>query len=156
MSTTETSETIYQGRVKWFNNKAGYGFVTIIDGVDAGDKIGTDIFAHHSSINVADEQYKYLVQGEYIEFSLSSVDTSADYKFQASSIRGIKGGKLLCETRNEIRATMPQARTSTRQSSRARGAGPRDATATDSGEWTMAGEKPKLSRTTTTTLGDEM
>ena len=154
MSTTATSETIYQGRVKWFNNKAGYGFVTIIDGVDAGDKIGTDIFAHHSSINVADEQYKYLVQGEYIEFSLSSVDTSADYKFQASSISGIKGGKLLCETRNEIRASMPQTRTNTRPSSRVRGSGPRDAN--DSSEWTMAGEKSNLSRATTTSLGDDM
>jgi len=154
MSTTETSETIYQGRVKWFNNKAGYGFVTIIDGVDAGDKIGTDIFAHHSSINVVDEQYKYLVQGEYIEFSLSAVDTTADYKYQASSIRGIKGGKLLCETRNEIRSTMPQSRTNTRQSSRVRGAGPRDSD--EGGEWSMASDKPKLSRTTSTTIDSQM
>ena len=68
MSTTETCETIYQGRVKWFNNKAGYGFVTIIDGVDAGDKVGTDIFAHHSSINVADEQYKYLYRENILNF----------------------------------------------------------------------------------------
>jgi cold shock CspA family protein len=153
MSTTETSETIYQGRVKWFNNKAGYGFVTIIDGVGAGDKIGTDIFAHHSSISVVDEQYKYLVQGEYIEFSLSPVDTTADYKYQASTIRGIKGGKLLCETRNEIRSTMPQSRTNNRQSSRARGAGPRDTD--DVGGWTMANEKPKLTRTSSTTIASQ-
>jgi cold shock CspA family protein len=155
MSTTATSETIYQGRVKWFNNKAGYGFVTIIDGVDAGDKIGTDIFAHHSSINVADEQYKYLVQGEYIEFSLSSVDTTADYKFQASSIQGIKGGKLLCETRNEIRAAMPQSRnTNTRQSSRSRGGGPR--ADQDNSEWVMANEKPKMSRTDSTNVSNNV
>jgi cold shock CspA family protein len=153
MSTTETSETIYQGRVKWFNNKAGYGFVTIIDGVGAGDKIGTDVFAHHSSISVVDEQYKYLVQGEYIEFSLSPVDTTADYKYQASTIRGIKGGKLLCETRNEIRSTMPQSRTNNRQSSRARGAGPRDTD--DVGGWTMANEKPKLTRTSSTTIASQ-
>ena len=152
MSTTETSETIYQGRVKWFNNKAGYGFVTIIDGTNVGDKIGTDIFAHHSSINVAEEQYKYLVQGEYIEFTLASVEENADYKFQASSISGIKGGKLLCETRNEIRASMPQSRSNTRQSSRSRGGGPRE---DQSGEgWTMANEKPKLTRTKSATVND--
>ena len=100
--------TIYQGRVKWFNNKTGYGFVTVIDGPQSCDKIGTDIFAHHSAIIVHEEQYKYLVQGEYIEFSISAIDSSADYKFQAIGIRGVKGGMLLCETRNEARANMSQ------------------------------------------------
>ena len=51
MSDTKTSETIYQGRVKWFNNKAGYGFITIIDGQDAADMIGTDVFTHHSALS---------------------------------------------------------------------------------------------------------
>ena len=36
------------GRVKWFNNKAGFGFITVTDGPQSG----TDIFVHHSSINV--------------------------------------------------------------------------------------------------------
>ena len=136
-----TSETIYQGRVKWFNNKAGYGFVTIIDGVNVGDKMGTDVFAHHSAISVDEEQYRYLVQGEYIEFTLSSVEATADYKYQASSIKGIKSGKLLCETRNEIRATMP-----TRAPTRSRGGGPRDGHENNS-EWTMStGGKPNTRR----------
>ena len=43
------------GRVKWFNNKAGFGFVTACDG-ELKDK---DIFVHYSSINVPDDQYKY-------------------------------------------------------------------------------------------------
>jgi cold shock CspA family protein len=90
MSSTSTSETIYQGRVKWFNNKAGYGFITVIDGVSVGDKMGMDIFAHHSAICVSAEQYKYLVQGEYVEFTLSAVEASADYKYQATSIKGMK------------------------------------------------------------------
>ena len=38
----------------------------MIDGPQSCDKIGTDIFAHHSAINVDEEQYKYLVQGEYV------------------------------------------------------------------------------------------
>ena len=39
------------GRVKWFNNKAGYGFITVTD----GPKAGTDVFVHHSVIKVAKE-----------------------------------------------------------------------------------------------------
>ena len=105
MSDTETTETVYQGRVKWFNNKAGYGFITVIDGHNVGDKVGLDIFAHHSAICVSEEQYKYLVQGEYIEFTLSSVESNQDYQWQATNIKGMKGGKLLCETRNENRTS---------------------------------------------------
>lgn len=97
---TVTSSDRFIGRVKWFNNKAGYGFVTVTD----GPKAGSDIFAHHSSIKVDAQQYKYLVQGEYVEFGLSSV-SSGDHEFQASDVSGIKGGKLMCETRHEFVAT---------------------------------------------------
>ena len=90
----------FTGRVKWFNNKAGYGFITVTD----GPKTGADIFVHHSSIKVDAEQYKYLVQGEYTEFALSSVATS-DHEFQAVEVSGIKGGKLMCETRYDARST---------------------------------------------------
>ena len=82
------------GQVKWFNNKAGYGFITLSD----GEKTGTDIFAHYSTINVADSQYRYLIQGEYVEFELST-STNDTHEFQATNISGIKGGKLMCETR---------------------------------------------------------
>jgi cold shock CspA family protein len=87
------------GRVKWFNNKAGYGFITVTD----GPKAGSDIFAHHSAIKVDSEQYKYLVQGEYIEFSLINT-TSDKHEYQAGDICGVKGGKLMCETRREVRS----------------------------------------------------
>lgn len=93
------SEEKLTGRVKWFNNKAGYGFVTVTD----GPKSGSDVFVHHSSIKVDSEQYKYLVQGEYTEFTLSSV-ASDKHEFQAAEVCGIKGGKLMCETRNETRS----------------------------------------------------
>jgi cold shock CspA family protein len=87
------------GRVKWFNNKAGYGFITVTD----GPKAGSDVFAHHSAIKVDAEQYKYLVQGEYIEFSLINT-TSDKHEYQAGDICGVKGGKLMCETRREVRS----------------------------------------------------
>jgi CspA family cold shock protein len=96
------------GRVKWFNNKAGYGFVTITD----GEKSGTDIFIHHSSINVSNQQYKYLVQGEYIEFKLINVENST-HECQAADVGGIKGGKLMCETRHEFKVARNNYRTTT-------------------------------------------
>ena len=86
------------GRVKWFNNKAGYGFITVTD----GSRSGSDIFVHHSTIGVASQQYKYLVQGEYVDFELSSTQ-GGTHEFQATNVLGIKGGKLMCETRHEYK-----------------------------------------------------
>jgi len=107
LNDTTTNERLI-GRVKWFNNKAGYGFVTVTDGSQAG----SDIFVHHSVIAVSNQQYKYLVQGEYIEFSISPTQ-SGTHPFQASNICGIKGGKLMCETRNEFKLARNSYKTST-------------------------------------------
>jgi cold shock CspA family protein len=102
MSSTEliqnesTQEEVILGRIKWFNNKSGYGFITITD----GPRSGSDIFAHHSGIIVSNDQYRYLVQGEYVEFKLEK--SSGNHEYQAVDIRGIKGGKLMCETRREL------------------------------------------------------
>ena len=91
---TETTPQRYMGQVKWFNNKAGYGFITTrLDGQD--DK---DIFAHYTTIQVNNTQYKYLVQGEYVEFELSN-SVSDTHEYQATQITGIKSGRLMCETR---------------------------------------------------------
>jgi CspA family cold shock protein len=95
--TSSTLESL-TGRVKWFNNKAGYGFVTVTD----GSRSGSDIFVHHTAINVSEQQYKYLVQGEYVQFSLSSTP-SGNHEFQATNVLGINGGKLMCETRQEFK-----------------------------------------------------
>jgi CspA family cold shock protein len=98
MSTEKESEHTYTGRVKWFNNKAGYGFITITD----GDKAGTDVFVHHSNVVVASEQYKYLVQGEYVSFSMVRIEGDK-HEFQAHNVTGVKGGTLMCETRFQQR-----------------------------------------------------
>jgi CspA family cold shock protein len=98
-----TSSERFTGRVKWFNNKAGYGFITVTDGSTSG----TDVFVHHSSIKVDSEQYKYLVQGEYVDFNLSDTKTT-NHEFQAGEVCGIKGGKLMCETRRDSRVARSQ------------------------------------------------
>lgn len=92
------STEVFTGRVKWFNNKAGYGFITVTD----GERSGSDIFVHHSAINISAQQYKYLVQGEYVEFTMNKVE-SDKHEWQASNVQGIKGGKLMCETRHEFK-----------------------------------------------------
>ena len=96
--TQTTSAERLTGRVKWFNNKAGYGFVTVTD----GSRSGSDVFVHHSAIGVENQQYKYLVQGEYVEFSLS-ITQGGNHEFQAATVCGINGGKLMCETRREFK-----------------------------------------------------
>jgi cold shock CspA family protein len=82
------------GRVKWFNNKAGYGFVTVCD----GEYANKDIFSHYSAIRNEDKQYCFLTQGEYVEFLLTK-SNSDKYEYLAVDISGIKGGPILCETR---------------------------------------------------------
>lgn len=46
-----------KGKVKWFSNKKGYGFITL--------ESGRDIFVHHSSIQ--GEGYKSLEEGQEVE-----------------------------------------------------------------------------------------
>ena len=86
------------GRVKWFNNTSGFGFITVCDGEHAGK----DIFVHYSSIQVQNEQYKYLVQGEYVEFDIVKPNNGI-HEYHAVAVRGVKGGALMCETWSENR-----------------------------------------------------
>ena len=78
------------GRVKWFNSKSGFGFITVCDG-------SKDIFAHFTSLRGDSAQYKYLVQGEYVEFIISKSE-SEQHEFIATDISGIQGGLLMCDT----------------------------------------------------------
>lgn len=107
------------GRVKWFNNRAGFGFVTVLE----GDKKDEDIFVHHSGIVVSSEQYKYLVQGEYVNFSLRESD-SEEHPYQAGNVRGVMEGVLMCETRYANRSQRTgddEGDSSEQQSDRRRG-----------------------------------
>lgn len=119
------SSDLLLGRVKWFNNRAGFGFVTVL----SGDKKNEDVFVHHTGINVDTEQYKYLVQGEYVSFVLKSSD-STDHPYQAGSVKGVLEGPLMCETRNANRSARDEegedgGEPRRRRRVRPRGTGPR-------------------------------
>jgi CspA family cold shock protein len=50
-----------KGKVKWFSNQKGYGFITSDD--------GKDIFVHYSA--VSGEGYKTLEEGQEVEFDVT-------------------------------------------------------------------------------------
>lgn len=53
-----------RGRVKWFNDSKGYGFIE--------QEGGEDVFVHFSSINV--EGFRTLAEGEPVEFEVKAGD----------------------------------------------------------------------------------
>jgi CspA family cold shock protein len=50
-----------RGKVKWFNNQKGYGFITRDD--------GKDVFVHYSAIT--GDGYKTLNEGQEVEFEVT-------------------------------------------------------------------------------------
>jgi cold shock CspA family protein len=91
----------YTGQCKWFNDKLGYGFVTIC----SGDQKGKDIFVHHSGVKPLNSNYKTLRKGEYIQFNI--IDGMNG--LQAVDVRGIGGGPLMCDFVSTKRPPVPVA-----------------------------------------------
>ena len=50
----------YYGKVKWFDGKRGFGFITRDN--------GNDVFVHHTSIK--GEGFRTLSQGDEVEFEI--------------------------------------------------------------------------------------
>ncbi|MBW2057906.1 MAG: cold-shock protein [Deltaproteobacteria bacterium] len=61
-----------RGRVKWFSEKKGYGFITQED--------GTDVFVHYSAIQK--NGFKTLHEGEAVDFEI----TQGEKGLQASNV----------------------------------------------------------------------
>ena len=88
-------DSVYTGCVKWFNRQ-GWGFLTITNEGHADE----DIFVRWD--NLTGDGYKYLVQGEYVEFTVDyKPDAPEGRTYQAANVSGVNGGKLMCETRHE-------------------------------------------------------
>ena len=52
------------GKVKWFDNKKGFGFIA--------EESGQDVFVHHTSI--LGEGYKTLNEGDAVTFEITPSD----------------------------------------------------------------------------------
>ena len=96
----------YVGQVKWFNNRLGYGFITIISECDSKNQ---DIFVHQQHITPKTSDYRALQQGEYVSFQLGTADSNTDteavkqdnqaakHDNQAVNVTGVFGGTLMCD-----------------------------------------------------------
>jgi cold shock CspA family protein len=121
MTTNETSnQQRTTGIVKWFDSRGGFGFITILKGEE---NEGKDIFVHYSTLTTTNSQYKYLVLGEYVEFTLAKAENEK-YEYFAQNVTGIRGGNLMCESRRLSSLDHPTTSTGEdvhkRDSSRAR------------------------------------
>jgi cold shock CspA family protein len=76
------------GQVKWFDNKLGYGFITVL----TNEHKGVDIFVHQTNISPLETEFRTLMKGEYV-----SLNVSDDGKVQAINITGVLGGSLRCD-----------------------------------------------------------
>lgn len=109
-STTNTCTTRHYGVVKWFDKMKGYGFLQQLNTVN-------DYFVHYTQLQSEKESdTKYLVAGEYVEFSITTsnitkpqanADTSTDQTPSeiASNVTGIMGGPLLYRSQQHQRTS---------------------------------------------------
>ena len=82
------------GRIKWFNNKKGFGFLSNCE-------TNEDVFIHHSGISLGEEAlssdvniFKTVIEGEYVSYE-KQIDE--ENRTVAKNVTGVLGGPLLCE-----------------------------------------------------------
>lgn len=76
------------GKVKWFNDKKGYGFIT--------DSEGKDVFVHYSSILMNGR--KSLHEDDFVEFEIGEGTTGRE---QAINVAVVKSDEKQEESQEE-------------------------------------------------------
>ena len=96
-----------QGKVKWFNSKLGYGFITTtLDGESL------DIFVHQSNVRPNISNYRTLREGEYVSLNVSKSGETR----QAIDVTGVNGGPLNCDLDRNMRHTKQTRRNTSSES----------------------------------------
>lgn len=87
--------TMMVGRVKWFNDKLGYGFITVVkDPQNSYNMNGqADVFVHHTGVRPSMSEHRMLIEGEYVWFSVAE----GPHGMQAVNVTGVFGGPLMCD-----------------------------------------------------------
>ena len=87
------------GCVRRFNNKLGYGFITVISD---GDYKGNDIFVHQTGIkNGNASRFRMLYIGECVEFDVAPSGKN-EHPNQAINVSGFNGHGLMCDNSSII------------------------------------------------------
>jgi CspA family cold shock protein len=63
-SLVQKEERLAEGKVKWFSNEKGFGFIERED--------GDDVFVHHSAIQM--DGYRSLTEGQQVQFEVVQGD----------------------------------------------------------------------------------
>lgn len=94
------------GVVKWFNDKSGFGYITVMSD---GKFKNMDMFIHYKNIRPQVSTYNTLITGEYVTFYIGEADDAYDennnkvekkHKHQATFVTGFGGGMLMCDHNN--------------------------------------------------------
>ena len=111
-STMQPNVIRHYGVVKWFDKMKGYGFLQQLNTTN-------DYFVHYTQLQSEDESdTKYLVAGEYVEFSITASVMSKPQNNAANeqhgetthpaeiaaNVTGIMGGPLLYRSQQQQRA----------------------------------------------------
>lgn len=79
----------FVGVCEWFIPTKGYGFIKVL----TGEHAGTNVFVHYSAVFPKQSNFKTLQAGEYVSLNVFHNEKG----HQASNVRGIMGGALMCD-----------------------------------------------------------
>ena len=88
------------GRCKWFDEKKGYGFISVCD--ENRNEPASEVFVHHKNIRTTQGARKTLRSGEYVSMTVEDMEGG---KTQAVDVTGVFGGPLMCENFQSKRKT---------------------------------------------------
>mgnify|MGYP001206973427 CR=1 FL=1 len=104
MTDTNTNYGSEVGKVIWFDQKKGYGFIKVVS--PQSEHVSKEIFFHFSSIQSLNS-FKKVYPGEYVSFNvvhqvLSDGEVVEGREFKCDKITGVYGDKLLVDNEEFI------------------------------------------------------